>query len=854
MKKITMILAFGLITFIGNAQTFQWAKQIAGTGVFDVQVVDVLPISNGHSIAVGSFSGTVDFDTSSSVLNKTSQGIDGFVAQYDSGGNLLWVYTTNLSGNEKVSAAALTFSTIDLVIAIGTNSFNITRLNFDGTLFGSSSSYSSTGVVNVNCISKSPAGFPFYIGGSFTGSLTISGTTLVSNGQLDGFVAKFSPVSGQPQLTFEWVVNYGGTGNDQVNDISFNGTSITGYFEGLADFDTNPSTSPATSTITETSAGGKDIFFMLLDTSSGLPNGGANGVSSIGGTGNDEAKTIVQSGADTFLGGYFSGTLPINPGNSISDLVSAGLKDGFVAKINIVPYSHYWSKKIGGTNDDEVIDLDQTGSTDVVYAAKLGSSSGSATTLGGFNTSNGNASTFGGILLPNNQTTLNQPFSIAIGNGAYFSTGIFNATTDFNPQAGTASIAPVSGGNNGFIHKISNCLLSAGTPTISGNSTVCSGQSTTLTVGNSATLNNNNDWKWYSGSCGGTLVGTGLTITVTPTATTSYYVRGEGGCVANGPCSLVKTITLAAFPDSGVNLLGNTLTAEETGASYQWIDCNNGNANIPGATNISYTPIASGNYAVVITNSSGCSVTSSCTQITVCNPAGSPQVSGTSGISCPNQSRTLTANGNLNNSTAWRWYTGSCGGTLIGTGTSITVSPAVTTDYFCRGEGGCTTNGVCTSVTVNVGSLPNNAVTLSGNTLTATQSGATYQWVDCNNGNSNIAGATSQSYTPTVSGNYAVKITSAAGCLATSACTQLLSNNEFEQLGIKLYPNPIKNIFTIEGEIVIEKLAVYNLLGQKVKVFAVNESSYDISELASGTYIIEVLTDKGTARTKIIKD
>jgi len=81
-----------------------------------------------------------------------------------------------------------------------------------------------------------------------------------------------------------------------------------------------------------------------------------------------------------------------------------------------------------------------------------------------------------------------------------------------------------------------------------------------------------------------------------------------------------------------------------------------------------------------------------------------------------------------------------------------------------------------------------------------------------------------------------------------------LSNTEFEKLGIKLYPNPTKNNFTIEGEIVIEKLAVYNLLGQNIKSFYSNESNYDISELASGTYIIEVLTDKGTARTKIIKD
>ena len=37
-------------------------------------------------------------------------------------------------------------------------------------------------------------------------------------------------------------------------------------------------------------------------------------------------------------------------------------------------------------------------------------------------------------------------------------------------------------------------------------------------------------YEWYTGSCGGTLVGTGETLPVTPTATTTYYVRAIGTC------------------------------------------------------------------------------------------------------------------------------------------------------------------------------------------------------------------------------------------------------------------------------------------------------------------------------------
>ncbi len=63
--------------------------------------------------------------------------------------------------------------------------------------------------------------------------------------------------------------------------------------------------------------------------------------------------------------------------------------------------------------------------------------------------------------------------------------------------------------------------------------------------------------------------------------------------------------------DTSVSANGATLTADMIGATYQWIDCENNNANIPGSTNQSYTAANSGNYAVVVTIGD-CSDTSSC--------------------------------------------------------------------------------------------------------------------------------------------------------------------------------------------------------------------------------------------------
>ena len=66
--------------------------------------------------------------------------------------------------------------------------------------------------------------------------------------------------------------------------------------------------------------------------------------------------------------------------------------------------------------------------------------------------------------------------------------------------------------------------------------------------------------------------------------------------------------------DTGIASAGATLTVNETGAVYQWVDCDNGNAAISGETNQSFTATTTGNYAVVVTVNN-CSDTSSCTLV-----------------------------------------------------------------------------------------------------------------------------------------------------------------------------------------------------------------------------------------------
>jgi hypothetical protein len=75
-----------------------------------------------------------------------------------------------------------------------------------------------------------------------------------------------------------------------------------------------------------------------------------------------------------------------------------------------------------------------------------------------------------------------------------------------------------------------------------------------------------------------------------------------------------KASCSGSLPSNQVTLVDNELTADAVGAIYQWLDCDNNYNPIPGADSQSYQPIASGSYAVSISNGE-CSVTSLCTSL-----------------------------------------------------------------------------------------------------------------------------------------------------------------------------------------------------------------------------------------------
>jgi hypothetical protein len=140
--------------------------------------------------------------------------------------------------------------------------------------------------------------------------------------------------------------------------------------------------------------------------------------------------------------------------------------------------------------------------------------------------------------------------------------------------------------------------------------------------------------------------------------------------------------------------------------------------------------------------------------------ANTPVLSASSDTVCANSQTFLYASGNLNSATDWEWYSNSCGGTVIGTGTNLPFQTSVPVWLFARGVGNdCV--GSCDSIQIiPVISTGNNTLsgdqTLCGSSATAILSGSTptggingysYKWESSRDEiNWNSTGITTQDY------------------------------------------------------------------------------------------------------------
>ena len=151
-------------------------------------------------------------------------------------------------------------------------------------------------------------------------------------------------------------------------------------------------------------------------------------------------------------------------------------------------------------------------------------------------------------------------------------------------------------------------------------------------------------------------------------------------------------------------------------------------------------------------------------------------------------------------------------------------------------------------------------VELEDNTLEAEEDDdATYQWLDCNDNFSAIAGETDAEFTPEASGDYAVVVT-IDGCTDTSDCYTVTSTSGIDDLDahydIQLFPNPTKNNLrlSLEGIDVVD-IMLFDIQGKVLmqKSGLLNQDMIHLSNYVAGTYFVRIITPLGSKEIRITK-
>ncbi|RQO29662.1 hypothetical protein DBR32_15500 [Taibaiella sp. KBW10] len=458
-----------------------------------------------------------------------------------------------------------------------------------------------------------------------------------------------------------WIETIGGTGYIYTEALTIdaaNNIYITGYFRGSIDFDPGPGQQIHTSTAAISS-----IFFMKL-----RANGSLEWVKVLEGTAqnvNQGFDIIVSKENGIYVSGTFgNGNIDFDPSAGMY-LLSAPVRHIFVAKYT-VEGTLIWAKSYGGDGPEEscVMDTDYQGN---IYLA------GQFSTNCDFDPGPATQMPY-----PNSQEKLyvlkwdkNGNFKwvrcfVGTGGSSYcndidydnegnlYVCGGFSGTMDFN-----------DGGDGGFMTSTSTLssyvvkLDTAGAYRWSfsfetseayrghidpyKNYYICgyyympnvdfdpgATVHTLPMTGNVqsyiAKYDSGGHFLWARG-IQSSAVSRAKTLALDPTG--NIYMSGQFNqsadfdpgigaynATANGADDIYLLKLFQCYLDPGVTVQNQTITAQATGVSYQWIDCNTGQA-ITGATNASFTPVQTGSYAVVLSSINGCKDTSNCTAIRI---------------------------------------------------------------------------------------------------------------------------------------------------------------------------------------------------------------------------------------------
>jgi len=583
LKKIILVITLLVLIHFVKAQdlSYQWSAGM-GANLSDFGqslVVD----NNGDVITAGQFKGLVDFDPGIGVNNITSAGYDDcFIQKLDSDRNLIWALSIGDSA-AAISQKSITVDSQNNIYMLGW--FNGT-VDFDPDPNTSYLLTSTLNTANIFILKLDPNGQMLWahhlgistsaaydvitdsqdnvcITGFFQGTIDIDPgvgiSNLSANGNGDIFILKLN-TNGQ----FIWAHHFGGSSFDYGLALEIDDQDnlyTTGYFQGVADFD------PGINSANLTAVGGLDMYLLKLTS-----NGSYVWAYGFGSTGDDYGNSMVTDlFGNIYITGEFEGTIDFDPGIGTANLTPVLPLETFILKldtlgnfkwVNGLQTSYFYSDgKITADQFGHVfttghytgtVDFDPSNSTHNITA--FGSSDGYIQKLDSL----GNlvwVGTFGGIAVDRGYAIFAD-----ISNNV-FVTGAFQDWSDFDPSLGIDQLSS-QGNFDGFVLKLKQCSHSA----------------------SSIEVNNCNMSSYFSPS-GNEWTTPGLYLDTIPN------ISG---------CDSVISIDLSFTTiDTTISIEGSTIIANETVASYQWIDCNT-DTPIPGATDQHFTPTENGLYSVEI--------------------------------------------------------------------------------------------------------------------------------------------------------------------------------------------------------------------------------------------------------------
>ena len=372
------------------------------------------------------------------------------------------------------------------------------------------------------------------------------------------------------------------------------------------------------------------------------------------------------------------------------------------------------------------------------------------------------------------------------------------------------------------------------------------------------------NWTINPGNISGS--GTNITLTNLTPNTYNFTVSNSDNCISAATSNvtinaqptvptapIVGTITQPSCVLATASVVLNGLPATGT-----WT-INPGNINGNGAST-TLSNLTPGIYNYSVTNDMAC--TSSTSTNVVINtqpttPIADSAIKGPLNV-CQGQTGVNYTIPQIPNATSYLWTlpTGVSGSSTTSS-IYLDFSTTATTGYIMvKGVNACG-EGNNSIIEVTVNTIPATPIiTQSGDSLVS-NAPLGNQWYSATTGI--INGATNQVYTPLQAGNYFVIVT-------LNECSSDSSNViHFDNTGIadydnnktiKVYPNPAKDILTIETNFnKDQRFEVINLIGQTIFTASINKkTTINTSAFANGVYILKLYTDKEIVTRKFVKE